>query len=544
MQTALWIVIGCLIVWIILLSRQLTLQQLSQRTSEEQYRIIFETMTDGLIISALDGTIVEANPAACRMHGYPREAFLGQKAAEIVHPESLSLFREYVEALNAGRHFHCFAKDLRKDGSAFDVEVTGVPFLFNGRPHLLAIIRDITRRKRAEEELQESETRFRLLAENAPGVIYLCRNDARYSMIFISERVLELTGHSAEEFLSDRVSFVELFHPEDKVRIGPEVDKALSEKRPYHLRYRIVNKSGGFRWVEEVGAGVWHEDKLAYLEGFLNDVTDRVCAEEALRKAQEAILDLKQKKHEQVLAELERVQDRLVQSTKLATIGEMAAQIAHEIRNPLGAIHNAAFFARRKMPAAETLAHENLALIEREVAVCVSIIENILSITRLKPPRKAMFDLGPFAQEAFARLKRSENDGPNLEGVHCIYDGDPDPFPLHADPVQFRQVLDNLLKNSVEAIEGPGEIRITARQTVEGPCILVSDTGPGIPDGEAERIFEVFQTSKIKGTGLGLGISRHIIERHGGTLTVKPADGEDSNDRPGATLMICLPPQG
>ncbi len=189
-------------------------------------------------------------------------------------------------------------------------------------------------------------------------------------------------------------------------------------------------------------------------------------------------------------------------------------------------------------------AHENLELVEREVAVCVNIIENILSITRLQPPRKTLMDLGPFAIEAFTRLKQSEMDGHDLEQVSLVYDGHPDPFPIQADPVQFRQVFDNLLKNAVEAMQGPGEIRITARQTAEGHCIEIADTGPGIPLEEAEKIFEVFQTSKIKGTGLGLGISRHIIERHGGTLTVKPAAKVDpSSNRNGATFLICLPPQ-
>jgi PAS domain S-box-containing protein len=544
MQAAPWIVIGCLIVWIGVLVRRLKLLGLSRRTSEEQYRIIFETVTDGLMINALDGTVVEANPAACQMHGYRREEFLGQKSAEFVHPDSLHLFRECIEALKAGRHFHCFAQDLRKDGTAFDVEVDGVPFLFGGRPHLLGIVRDITRRKQAEADLLESEMRFRLLAENAPGVIYLCHNDARYTMIFISENVARLTGHARREFLSDRVSFVDLYAPEDKPSIRAEVEQALSEKRAYHLRYRMHHKSGEIRWVEETGVGVWHDEKLAYLEGFLTDVTDRVQSEEALQQAQQALFEQQQKENERVTAELARAEDRLVQSTKLATIGQMAAQIAHEIRNPLGAIHNAAFFARRKMPSQEALAHENLDLISREVAMCVSIIENILSITRLQPPRKAPFDFGPFVQEAFERLRQSQHDGQSLDEVRCVYDGDRDPFPLLADPVQFRQVFDNLLKNAVEAMQGPGEIRINARQTPDGPCIEVSDTGPGIPTDHAEKIFEVFETSKIKGSGLGLGISRHIIESHGGTLTVKPRSADDSKDSQGATFRICLPENG
>ncbi len=394
MLIALWTANGGLLVVVLILLRRLQSLKQSRVTCEEQYRTIFETVTDGLLINSLDGTVVEANPAVCRMHGYTREEFLGKSAAEFVHPESMDFFREYLAAVSAGQEFHCLAQGVRKDGSGFDVEVTGVPIRFQSTPHLLAIVRDVTERKKTLEALQ-------------------------------------------------------------------------------------------FR--EEQGR-------------------------------------------------------RVVESARLATIGKMAAQIAHEIRNPLGAIKNAAFFVGRKLPKQEVLAHEHVELIQQEVSICVTIIENILSTTKIHPPRKSPLDLGPFVHEAFERLKRSDPAGDGSEEIAFFFDGDPDPFSVDADPVQFRQVIDNLLKNAAEAMNGKGEIRITARRTPAGKRIQVSDSGPGVPADEADRIFEVFETTKPLGTGLGLGISRQIIEHHGGTLALKAPDSTDLHPPcPGATFVIELP---
>ncbi|MCA9068346.1 MAG: PAS domain S-box protein, partial [Planctomycetaceae bacterium] len=197
MITALWIVTGSLTLWVVFLIRRLALLRESRLTSEEQYEVIFKTVTDGLIINALDGTIVEANPAACEMHGYTREEFIGQSAAEFVHPDSLHLFSEYVEALSAGRSFHCFAQDLRKDGAIFDVEVNGVPFQFNGQPHLLGIVRDVTKRKSVEDALRQSEEINRLIVGAVPAGIV--RVSLTGGILDANRRAQDFLGLSKDE---------------------------------------------------------------------------------------------------------------------------------------------------------------------------------------------------------------------------------------------------------------------------------------------------------------------------------------------------------
>jgi PAS domain S-box-containing protein len=137
--------------------------------------------------------------------------------------------------------------------------------------------------------LQESERRFRLLAENVPGVIYVRRNDERHSMLYLNDQVRQLTGYPKEAFLSNTVSLPELYHPDDAASVLEAANSALAQRRPFQLAYRIKRPTGEWRWVEEYGAGVYDEktQELLFLEGFLHDITERKKAEEALRESVE-----------------------------------------------------------------------------------------------------------------------------------------------------------------------------------------------------------------------------------------------------------------
>ncbi len=143
-------------------------------------------------------------------------------------------------------------------------------------------IRDISDRKRAELALRDTERRFRLLAENVPGVIYLCRNDADYSMTYLNDKVVDVTGYTKEEFLSGKVHFSQIFHPDDKELVYTAINDALKEHRSYRVEYRIRHRNGNWRWIEDHGGGVYEGNKQIWLEGFLSDITSRKKAEEEL----------------------------------------------------------------------------------------------------------------------------------------------------------------------------------------------------------------------------------------------------------------------
>lgn len=158
---------------------------------------------------------------------------------------------------------------------------------------MIGVIQDLSERRRAEEQMRESERRFRSLADNVPSVVYICNNDERFTMLYLNNQVENLTGIPKEEFLSNRMSFADLYHPDDVPTLYAEFERALAAHEPYQLHYRFKHTSGEWRWIEEIGTGVYDQDgTLLYLEGLFFDISDRLRAEQQLRESEQRYRDL------------------------------------------------------------------------------------------------------------------------------------------------------------------------------------------------------------------------------------------------------------
>lgn len=175
------------------------------------------------------------------------------------------------------------------------------------RDRLRRLDRRVQRYARRQREVRASERLFRLLGENVPGVIYLCRNDQRYTMLYLNDVVEELTGYPKEDFFEDRISFVDLYHPDDAPAIPKQVDAALAGRRRFRLAYRLRHRDGSWRWVEEFGAGVFDGPRLQFLEGYLHDITEQRAAEADRERAR---YELEARVRERT-ADLSRMNDRL-----------------------------------------------------------------------------------------------------------------------------------------------------------------------------------------------------------------------------------------
>lgn len=141
-------------------------------------------------------------------------------------------------------------------------------------------IQDITERKKTEFALRESEEKFRLLAENIPGIIYVCRNDGNFSPLYTNDRTLDILGYHKEELLGGKIHITDLFHPDDASYVIGSVKEAITERKNFHLKYRVRHKSGEWKWVEEYGTGVYGDNGLLWIEGFISDITRTKSAEE------------------------------------------------------------------------------------------------------------------------------------------------------------------------------------------------------------------------------------------------------------------------
>ncbi|TME08472.1 MAG: PAS domain S-box protein [Chloroflexi bacterium] len=248
------------------------------REKEEQYRSIFEATTDGLIIRNMDGFVVEANPAACSMHGYAYEEFLGLHRINIVHPEHHALVAEYMRAIQAGHTFQGQAVDLRKDGTAFPVEVRGSTFMYLGKPHTLSVLRDITERVQAEEHLREKEAQYRGVFEAASDAMVITNLDG--FVIEANPAACTMYGYTYEELLGLHRTI--LTHREYHYLV-PESIQTIKAGGHYQARTVDQRKDGTPFPVDGRGTPFIFKGQPTVL-AVIRDITEQVQAEQLLEQ--------------------------------------------------------------------------------------------------------------------------------------------------------------------------------------------------------------------------------------------------------------------
>jgi PAS domain S-box-containing protein len=367
----------------------------------------------------------------------------------------------------------------------------------------------VEERDRQAQELKLSEQKFRTLIANIPGVCYRCANDAAYTMEFLSDSVEALSGYPAADFIGNRVrTFASLFHPDDVALVDQEVADALGHMRPYSIDYRIIHRDGSVRWVHEKGQGEFDEDgNLQHLDGAIFDVTAH-----------------------------RHLEDELTRKEQLATIGTVAATVSHELRNPLAAIRNSLATVALRTRDKDLGVEPALERADRNIERCARIIYDLLEYTQPRHLARTATDLDQW-------LERALQERTLPEGISLTTDLAA-ASTVSIDGAQLAQVINRLIENAVGALTAPAwhpddrhPRRITVASAVAGPHVrlTIGDTGPGIPADVLPRVFEPLFTTRNFGAGLGLPITRQIVEQHGGTIDIaSPPEG-------GATVTIWLP---
>jgi PAS domain S-box-containing protein len=396
------------------------------------------------------------------------------------------------------------------------------------------LLTEVAERERAEQALQESQRMLSMLMGNLPGMAYRCRNDRQWTMEFISEGCLALTGYPPADLVGNaRLSYTQVIHPDDREAVWDSVQTALRARNPFQIVYRILSVTGEEKWVWERGAGVtFANGQPLFLEGFVSDITERKRAKDKLAEYAERLEEMVEDRTQ----ELRDAQERLLRREKLAVLGQLAGGVAHELRNPLGVIKNTAYLLRLVLTEQQEV-REMLDVMEDHVAICDGIICSLLDFARTGSPSWKEVDLVEV-------VRRSIDQVVIPEDVQLICELDPAMPAVLADPAQLAQVMRNIVHNGVQAMPDGGQLLVkatavrTAPAETESPrwvMVSVADTGIGIPKENLAEIFDPLVSTKDGGIGLGLALVRILVERHGGMIEVHSEVGQ------GSVFVIRLP---
>lgn len=391
----------------------------------------------------------------------------------------------------------------RKDGSVFPMELSVGEARDGGEPIFVGVIRDITERKVAEAALRESELRWRSIVDTVPDAIILI--DAAGTVESFSPAAERLFGYTADEVIAHNVKML-MPQPYRDAHDGFLARYMRTGERRIIGIGRIVvgQRKNGETFPMELAVGEFTSPTGHFFTGFVRDLTDR---QEAERR-------------------IEDLQTELLHASRLSVMGQMASTMAHELNQPLTAVTNY-LEAGRHLIASGAAPPERIAdLMEKAVAQAQragEVIRQLRQFVSKGETERRTQNLNQLVEEALALGLV----GARQLGVRVSLELDHDLPPVIVDPVQIQQVILNLVRNAIEAMEAVERRELLVATRVRGDEIeaRVADTGPGIAPELAGRLFQPFTTTKKSGMGLGLSICREIIEAHHGHLTASPRDG-------------------
>jgi PAS domain S-box-containing protein len=445
-----------------------------------------------------------------------------QLVLERTHPEDRARVQQVIDrASQNAKDFDIEHRLLMPDGSVKHVHVVG-HFPVTGPPgktELVGAITDITERNRAEVALRQTEA-YLEEAQRLTHTGSWAWNIARRENVHWSQEQYRLFGLDPE---SDSPSFEKAFqriHPEDQAIFNQIVEGAIREKSDFEVDFRIVLPDGSTKYTRSIGHPVFGASgELVEFVGTGMDLTERRQAEKERER-------------------LRQVQGDLAHINRASTMGELTASLAHEINQPISAAATDArtclrWLARDQPDIGE--ARESAARMVNAVTRASDIISRLRQLFKKGAPQTSLVDVSEVIQEMVVLL-RSEA---SRHSVSILTELSEDLPRVMADRVQLQQVFMNLMLNGIEAMqdtESRGQLTIRSLKAEGGQLLIaVSDTGMGLPRDRADQIFNTFFSTKAQGTGMGLSISRSIIESHGGRLWAT------SNSERGATFNFTLP---
>ncbi len=496
--------------------------------TEAEYRLLWQTSTDAVVILDRESRILFANPAVADVFGYRPEELSGQQIALLqperlreMHRQGLARYLATGQKKLNWRATEAFG--LHRQGHEFPIEIAFSHLAQGGADHFAAFIRDISDRKQAEEALRVGRRRMDLVLEEGDIGLWYC--PLPFSTLEWDARVKSHFWLRSEDEVTIEI-FFERLHPDDRERVQKEIEHAIAHRTPYETEYRTVSAAtGAEKWIRAVGRAYYDESGTAVgFDGITLDVTAKRAADA---------------EREELLASERVARTQAEHSSRMKD--EFLATLSHELRTPLNAILGWSQILKGEDPTPEDLT-EGLAVIERNARVQTQLIEDLLDMSRIISGKVRLnvqpVDLTAVIDASIAAVAHSAQ----AKEIRIQKVLEPTAGPVMGDPARLQQILWNLLSNAIKFTPKAGRVQVLLHPVNSHLEIVVSDTGAGIRPAFLPHVFERFRqadatTTRLhSGLGLGLAIVKHLTEMHGGEVRVaSPGEGA------GATFTVQLP---
>lgn len=468
--------------------------------SKSNLEAMLSGIADGVVFTDQDNRITFINEAAEQIFDMKREEWLGRDFKDTHSAESHEKALRLIQDMREGKikSYTTEVKSGEKYVSAhFSPIMHAMEYL-----GVIFIARDITEMKRLQKELEISEARYKDLVENSPLMIHSVNAD-RY-FLDVNKTELDILGYTIEEMRNKRIE--DIVPEEFKENVKRHVERVIRECRS-RVEAQLIAKDGRRIDIEISATGLYDPvtSEFVRTRGFVRDIT-----------------------------EIKRLQSELMNSEKLALIGKMSSTIAHELRNPLVPIGGFARLLFKRLAQEATL-RKYADVIIKEIDRMEMLLHDILYFTKEIKPEPQSVNLNEIINDLLYFYNETFTDK-NIElNVHLS----PDISLISIDRSKIRQALINLLSNAVDAMPQGGILSVESIEKEKDDkhyiVVTIRDSGPGIQEDVKKKIFEPFFTTKIHGLGLGLTLTKNVVEAHGGEIEVESEEGR------GTTFIISLP---